>query len=491
MKKNVSKVLALFLVFAVFMTSGVSAFAETSDVVGQKESVIAQAKPIPVSEQNNGDIQDILLKSATVSGISTTVLDKDTQDDLETLGISVDNVKKAETMKDVIGYTNEIYTKYIIDDESYISVDSNNQIVDIYHADADLLAPTWEETFSTSEEQYIATGEQTLEMLELEGEYKLVKSEKVTVDYWLLAYRQVLENGLVNECDGVNITIARKDASLAFLSTFDLEANTTTAEISKEEAIVAAQPVIEKLQATVDGAELCYVQPNYYWREGGPYEPADFVRLAYNISLNGGNQFVYVDAVTGEVIGGNVMMLSAGAYGDGYMSESSSNVSLAKAAFKRLGYSATGTTSKEYSLKNTIMSFLKKSDAYGFMFYGHGDNDVICAKDTKDDIVWSLNRTTIDGYNGNWKFVFLSACETGTPAWASAFNITSNSQDRFFMGFYNTVKVTNMRQYNREFWPQVNGSRYLYTAAVNTRNSLSTLDLPLYCLGDKTYNGKV
>lgn len=63
----------------------------------------------------------------------------------------IEDVKKADTMQDKINYTDETYTKYIIDHDHYFCVDENNKIQTIYNAGEDILAPTRDYKFDTTE----------------------------------------------------------------------------------------------------------------------------------------------------------------------------------------------------------------------------------------------------------------------------------------------------------------------------------------------------
>jgi hypothetical protein len=316
-------------------------------------------------------------------------------------------------------------------------------------------------------------------MLDLGSEYKLVKSEEQSVDFWFLAYRKVLENGLVNEYEGANITVARKDNSIAFLTTFDMPANTLKAEISEEQALEKAQPIIEKLVGKVNKVELKYVQPNFFW-EKQELEPATFIRLAYQIQFNE-NYFVDIDAVTGEIIGGDEFMAAGGAFGVTNVSDASARYTLGVNGLRTLGYSVTGNYTNDYQLKEDIMSFLQRSDAYAFYFTGHGSTSSI----GNQGVSWSLSRSTIASYGGNWDFVFLLACSTGTNTWANSFNIYSSSSNKAYIGFTGSIVSSDAGRYARNFWPQVGNSR-LYNGAVYAQNQVY---LPLYFCGDKYYWG--
>lgn len=504
MKNNFTKrLLTLVMAFAIVFTPTVNAFANTPDVVtnGVEEqsinSVLAEAEPIASTD---GEIlKDKLVDSSTVTSISTNVLDIETQNELKNLGVPVEDVKKADVMEDVVNYTGETYTKYIVDNDHYVCVDTDNQITNIVNAGEDILAPTWDDEFDTTESQYLATGQQTLEMLGMDSSYELVKSEEQTVDFWFLAYRKSLDNGLVNNGDGVNILVARKDASVGVLTRFDMVANTLEAEISEAEAIAKAQPIINDLNANVDGAELRYIQPNYYWKADGPYEPADFVRLAYEISLNDEQYLIDVDAITGEVIGGGEAMGSGGAFGDQYVSGAQTVVSDAKKAIgTTMGYSPIySLCASNDATKSNILTFIKRSDARAFYFSGHGYVDPtygprISVKNTGGVVVWRLYTKDIGSYHTNWNFVFLSTCHLGKASVASHFNISDSSDSKAFMGFADEIISTTCSKFNSIFWSQVGHSR-LYNCALVARNAIydMKLDAPLFFAGDRKYMGGV
>lgn len=503
MKKFTKRLLAFTLAFAMLFSMCSNAMAETdtnyseevntSGVMKQNiDSVLAEAEPIPAAEKNGEIRRDILLESNDVSEISTAVLDIETQSELQSLGVPIDEVKKADIMQDVLNYTDKTYTKYIIDHDHYVCVDENNKIQTIYNAGEDILAPTRDYKFNTTEKQYLAVGEQALEMLGLDGQYQLVKSEEESIDFWLLAYRKVLENGLENECDGVNIMISRANNTVGFLVTFNMPANTLYADITENEAIAAAQPIINKWNMNFNSIKLKYVQPNYFWNDDIQYEPANFVRLAYEIELNNSAYFIHVDAVTGEVIGGDMAMGAGGAFGDQYVAGATTRINLAKTGIgTTMGYTPLFyRCSSEYATKTDIMNYLQRSDARAFYFTGHGSRSAISTKTKDDKLSWSLKRETIEGYNPNCNFVMLACCSAGTPEWANTFNIYYNSTNKAFIGFYNTIWTSIDQRFNNIFWQEVGKSR-LYNCALYAKACITDYNTPLYFLGDVDYWGGI
>lgn len=490
---------------SIILPTGAASFADIQGVTAQDiDSVLSVADPITAEEENDLLNGDKLLNSYTINEISTGVVDSATQNNLLDLGVPVDEVKKAEVLQDNLNYTGETYTKFIIDHEHYICVDEDNEIKSIYNSGEDILAPTWNDEFNTTESQYLATGEQVKEMLGLDDSYELVKSEEETVDFWFLAYRKVLSNGLVNENDGVNIMVARKDASVAFLNTFDMPANTLTAEKTEAEALTAANSVMSQkgfTSADIDDVELGYVQPNFFWEEEN-YEPANFVRLAYIISLKDSAYFIYVDAVTGEVIGGDMAMGSGGAFGDQYVAGAQTIVNLAVNGIgNTMGYSPVfSRCSSTNTTKNEILNFVERSDARAFYFSGHGWIDPtygarISVKNglgENADVIWRLYIRDLASYHTNWNFVFLSCCHLGTASCASAFNIYDSSDNKVYMGFTGSIISATCEKFNSFFWSQVGSSR-LYNCAIYARNSIYDMNLnaPLYFTGDKYYWGGI
>ncbi|MGI6361338.1 MAG: hypothetical protein ACOX05_03405 [Bacillota bacterium] len=500
MKKKMLGIVVLALLAVLVMMPVLNAGAVDEESVGKEASSVlalkqeVSQKELALADTEEG-IHDIVKKSYAVKKVDTAILSAKEQASLQDLGVRVDKVKQAEVKKDILNYTGETYTKYTIDKEQFFCLNAEGQLISIFNSGDEVIAADGE-TWDTTEEQYLATGGKALEMLGVSDKYELVKSAEETVDYWMLYYRAKLDNGLINEHDGVTVTVARADNSVAFLSVFGMEANTETPAISEREAVAKAKPVMEGLEGynevKVGKVYLKYVQPNFYWTEGGPYEPAQFVRLAYVIESDDSSLLFHVDAVTGEVIGGDEAQLVAGAYGNKGMYQVDDILSKATSSFVTLGYLPVfKECSDAYSMKAKIISFLKRADAYGFYFHGHGSAGDIGIKNySNNEFVFTLQRTTIDGYNGSWRFVFLNCCSAGTTAWANAFNITNNSSNRVFMGWTRITYASNNAQFARIFFAGVDGSR-LYNCAVWAKNQLPTLDLPLKFIGDQNYWGWV
>ena len=381
--KRRKNIIILFVTMLIVISLPLNSLGITTLEINGKESpnesVLAVAETIPVEVEQmikDGNFQDQVLKTYNVESIENIDIDKNTKDDLLELGVPVQEINKVEIKEDVENYTGEIYTKYIVDDLHYVCIDEDKSVLCIRNEDAEDILPDWDSEWDTTIDEYLQTGKATLAMLGMDSTYKLVNSEEESNDYWFLAYRKVEDNGLINGNNGVNITVARADNSVVYLDVFDLEANTIEAEVSDDEALDNAKSVLDSLEYNeqdVDSVELTYVQPNFFW-ENDTYIPAECSRLAYRISLDSGSYFVDVDAVTGEVIGGDATLGSGGSFGDQYVERATHRVNLAKNNFTSpLGYSPVYyKCASTNDTKASITTYLQRSDAMAFYFSGHG-----------------------------------------------------------------------------------------------------------------------
>jgi hypothetical protein len=430
----------------------------------------------------------------------------------KTLGIDVNKVTKVEVINDQI--RDATYTSYQIDGSNLIELDENNNIISLSTYDESTMSSGDEYKWKTTEKDYLATGEKVLKILGLEGKYELVTSEEFSTSYWVLAYKEKLSNGIINSYKGVSINVVRADASVGFLRVFDMDVNTEKAEITEEEALKKAQPIIDNLGegAEVKKTTLMYERPNYAWDGSDKVKLANYVRLIYNINIvnedeeTGGNYEIHIDAVTGKVVGGGMGMDKGGAFGqrtgEGIAAPGNNFTRMVQRAGNFLsnrGFNVTQNASNSTALKGQIENFLyNEPTAYAFYFAGHGGyysgiGDAIRAKQdasTPYYYIWTIKRTDIDANTGNWKFVFLDSCSTGTAAWTHAFNITNSSSKRVFLSWSNTIYSNYADAFNNQFlYLAGRYDRSLHKAAVDARADLggTVSQLPIYFCGDQTY----
>jgi hypothetical protein len=132
---------------------------------------------------------------------------------------------------------------------------------------------------------------------------------------WMLAWYKKSGNGPFNPYDGVFAMIDATDGSISSFarsrfSQDNVEPNAVTPLVTKEGALSFAEQISARLgentiiSANNTDTELTFFRPNFFWEDGGPYKPAGLVRLAWKVTVDN-DAIIYVDARTGEILGGD------------------------------------------------------------------------------------------------------------------------------------------------------------------------------------------
>ncbi len=213
---------------------------------------------------------------------------------------------------------NRTYTR-VITDSMKIYLDDNGDIVDY----EDLVKYAYpHDNYMLSDESKLSDFMVNIKKIGDFDSYKLISCSHFGGISWILVYMKEYENGAINSMECVDIGIDAYDGKiLRYIHHKEMKPDTFEPVISEEEAIECAREIMEKYGAKNAAATLSYERPNFYFEEGGPYEKADFVRLCYNVNLDIYNDdevmayyesighvnhsvAVYVDAETGEILGG-------------------------------------------------------------------------------------------------------------------------------------------------------------------------------------------
>lgn len=405
------------------------------------------------------------------------------------------------SVKNVVSSKDGEYEKVYFSDTAYICLDVQGDIFRISNFDDESLIPLSMPT-STEKNQTIDTiVENIRELLELSDDYELVNVEEF--DAHTLKLSIVKRYGeLLNPYEAVKVTVDSNTGDLLYLRRFSETPNVLTPSLSEADAITSAKNIVDDLDAAISDITLTFTQPNYFWLDYESenrveYELANFIRLAYLLTLDEGTTLIYVDALTGEIIGGDATLADkAACYGQTdthyYMGETTTI--RATSGFSSLGYTTTRQNSDVAStLKTSLSNFMLIDDAYGLYIRSHGDAEMTILATEKND-VFSIILNCSD-VSGNWHFVFLDACYTGTDStWADAFNITSSHGNRGFLGWSGSVLTGNSYKFGNEFWPLV-GTMTLRNAALAAadevpNNDDGTPSTPIRYYGDWSYNGE-
>ena len=96
----------------------------------------------------------------------------------------------------------------------------------------------------------------------------------------------------------------------------------------------------------------------------------------------------------------------------------------------------------------------------------------------------------IEDISGNWHFVYLDGCYTGSADdWADAFHIDGYS-NRAYLGWRGDVLMANTYRFNEIFFPMLNGAIAVRQAAVDAAAQVpGDGTTPIRFYGDTTYDG--
>ena len=317
--------------------------------------------------------------------------------------------------------------------------------------------------------------------------HKLIYSNDLGSDFWELDWEKQLSNDLYNPYDSLKVFISRADGSLAELSRFNYIANASSASISSEKAFSIAGPIINNNK--LGDANNCTIslkmfRPNYLLTEGGPYDSANYARLAWEINMKDTKFKLYIDAITGENIGADYSLTNgAKAFGTDNVPFSDEDTTLANAGLQKLGYIMQPRQANVID-GGDITTYWARSDAYGFYITCHGGQAPNYS--ISDNENWALfpNQVT-----GNWHFVYLDTCWCGQDTtWANAFK-TNGYSSRGFMGWATEVDGNNTHLFNTYFWPLV-GTKSLRNAAIQAANNVPGAGTtPIRYYGDQYYYG--
>lgn len=156
----------------------------------------------------------------------------------------------------------------------------------------------------------------------------------------------------------------------------------------------------------------------------------------------------------------------------------------AYSGLEKLGYNITDARSY-CETRDDILYFIEKPNKnYCFYFRGHANYNVITAHQNTAE-----GRITTDDITGYWHLVVLAGCSTGqTTDWADAFRVSSGS-NKAFLGYYQTVTISNNTEWNRLFWNYVGDMNLRQAALEATEFTDVAGSVPIRMYGDKTWWG--
>ena len=383
------------------------------------------------------------------------------------------------------------YTKYYYNSQKHFSLNERGEIINICNYSEN----TNNRANSTNNDYFIEEMIETVKTaLQLSREYNYYGIEEVEEPYpYAVVSIEKTYNGINNPYESIKMSINKRTGNIEYLRRFNTAPETTVPVISKEDALKCANNINEITKIKTYDVHLAFTKPNYYWYNGSKvdYETADFVRLVYEISVNDGVAFVHVDAVTNEVIGGDIAMTDCakcfGQTNSNYYMGTTTTL-IARNGYLSLGYTANGYFSDSDSLRQWIYGFIDLPTSYGLYIRAHGGSAYTgLYRQAGGNFYPILYR---DDVSGNWHFVFLDCCYTAdNNLWADQFHISSAYSNRGYLGWYGTVTTGNSYEFAKKFWPRV-GSMPLQQAASEAAGDVpGDGTTPIRFKGDTTYYG--
>ncbi|HKL98843.1 MAG TPA: hypothetical protein VJZ06_02905 [Mobilitalea sp.] len=367
-------------------------------------------------------------------------------------------------------------TKIEFNDSSYAFLDNTGDIIRIKRV-SEIRELKKYRSVSTSKFETVDSLKAYIEDTLIGTDYELVNEYYFSEDTLALRYEKILFNDALDRYDYISVRI---NTTLVELETFYKKSSGFKLEegkdiISEDKARVVANEVFDANEK-LPTVRLATVKTNNFFdnavEEGN-------LRLAYMISSP--TTVVYVDAYTATIIGGDIYKaVLGGAIGASELSTSSASINLAKTALESMGY--TTTTKTLSSQFGTDVPPLLKSAFYSC---SHGNATMISSRKDLDD----ENRAfySSDVPSGTYKFVFLDACNTASSQWKTAFNISSSSSNKAFLGWTSTVTTTASYDFCVDFWSYISSTYTIYEAAQDAADN--DADKPIQFTGDSDYDG--
>lgn len=171
-------------------------------------------------------------------------------------------------------------------------------------------------------------------------DYELVNCDFDGYETWTLVWNKNIGKELVNPYDVLVVMVDAKDGSITNLIRNTINENFSDPKVTKEKATnIANELIAKKGLSKIKKIELSVYNPNFYWEENGPYQNANIARLSWKVTLEDA-ALIYIDAETGENLGGGESLSAARAVSTLPNTDSSNhaNVTAAASALTRLGY---------------------------------------------------------------------------------------------------------------------------------------------------------
>ena len=342
-------------------------------------------------------------------------------------------------------------------------------------------------------------------------EYALEDSYDLMDDYYQIVCYRVNDYGVKNIYDQIKITLHKSAYTVLGYNHIDEYEVTQGAEITENDALEIVEAFCEDQEISLDDQQYketilttarendCFENVNLDEMNEEQLESylaeqdERAIHTVYEVQY--GDIIFYVDAISGTVIGVDGYAATVKDGMSYYVNESGSPfascASNLNSVMNKLGYNtstkaiADGSSGAGSSALSHAKKFLAgDGNNWAFCFSGHASTTVLADR----HVNWAIRQSDV---YGGWKFVFLNGCNTANgTGWSDKFGIYDGSSGKIFLGWYDSVLYTRMKEY----CGQLKTALYAHSSDAFYENVVRALDGPnYYCLrfrGDKKTQGK-
>lgn len=407
-------------------------------------------------EKDNLAEPETLLR--TFSREPTRFLTSDVKEQLSTLQLSNEIPQQAQLIRD--NFLNREVTRLTFDTYE-ADIDQTGQVVsmtnyaDMHDNDDTILdgENTDPSAYPVTKGEALALADQIAKDYQLDG-YQLVECSNDIPATWLLLWHKQLDNGVLNPYDMVTVTVDARDGSVMLMDRNKETLDEADVVVTETGVIRRSQPLRQELGGlAVSSTELTVFRPNFYWESTEvAYQEADFIRLAWRVTLEDGSA-IYIDARTGETLGGDqtLSMRSRAVCAIPNVAGGQDCVNYASKGLAALGYTKHLNDVCYFIEEADIDYILNKSNLKALYLRCHGDSHSKRIMDFDDSRYerWNLSYKDI---NGGFRFVLLDACYSAKKAYFSDAFLGEKKDDKCFVGWNEAITTGASRYFDFIFW---------------------------------------
>ena len=192
-------------------------------------------------------------------------------------------------------------------------VDNGKSVININANTGDLLCYKLKDTnlevVEKNEEEINNIAREIFAELGIHPDYEIYYLEKFDDEIWRAGFAKKYGNDY-NPGQTVRFSFSPESKEVITLNINDIPFDDNIININQDEAYEIASKYMNKFNATSMECDVKIIQPNYFWdKDGNKYAKVDNMRRTYVFTCNNESKnIIYVDATTGEITGGDMIL---------------------------------------------------------------------------------------------------------------------------------------------------------------------------------------